>query len=137
MKHLIEIAACAAGFISTTVAVLAWLDARQLNQDTIFVTALNTRINTCTSLSNYHRGLGSSQQLATDKRILVSSTEVRSEREADLARALNLCLIEFKSIEQVKLCVGEVNAREDHLVHDMIELGINGDPPKGANILAC
>lgn len=138
MKLAFNVVAALAAVASAVVAVQACSDAVVLNQETMYITVVNTRISTCTALSEFHKGLASAPVEMTDQNKPVSSPNERSNAEATIARALNLCLVEFSNVPELRICVEKrVNGIGAHKVHDKLETNPTKGLPEGADILAC
>jgi hypothetical protein len=137
MKIASQLIAAVAAVASAVIATRACIGAEELNRETIYVTTLNTRISTCTTLSEFHKGLGSAPGPITDLKKPVSAPSERSDRAASLARALTLCLADFSTVAKLRQCVADANGKDEHKVHDVVTPGTNSLPPKGGNILVC
>lgn len=137
MKLVLEWIAALAAVASAVVAVRACTGAEELNRETMYISTVNTRITTCSALSEFHRGSPSAPSQITDQRKRVSTRSERSDSAANLARALSLCLVDYKSVAQLRQCVGQADASDSHKVHDMLAPDTNGNPPMGADNLVC
>jgi hypothetical protein len=122
-----------AGYIS----YLSWKDSTRLTENSIYLSIINTRIQTCTNLSNYHKGSGIDLPVITDQGKKVSTATDRGIKEANLARALTLCLVNVEKIDEIKTCVGKANINPSHKVHDEVGDKDSNSIPKGIDILAC
>lgn len=133
--------------ISIGVAVWAWNGAtnlseesNKLNKEGIYLTTLNARINTCTTLADYHKDNAkgdAANSESSDGVKTESSSAKRSERSANIARALILCLVEDTDIEPIRKCVDRANNAPSHYVIDIIKYGSDGAKDELKEILAC
>jgi cell division protein FtsB len=120
----------------------SYQDTSKQNSESQYLSIINTRIQTCTSLSNYHRETLSKIRESDPPRKSIegkeiSSIEVRGSKAADLSRALSLCLAEHTNVDTIKQCVDVANKKLAHLVYDDISPVPDTNPPTGGNVLAC
>lgn len=136
-NNAIDIAAVVVSAVALMVSARACSSVEEFNSDSLYITTVNTRVQTCTALSTFHRDLGSASPQVTDQGKEVTSPSERAAREASLARALTLCLAEYRHISDVRECVNAANKSSSHFVHDVIVPSTPTSPAKGADILAC
>lgn len=141
MQHeaikIIDIAILIISVFALVVSVRACSIAESFNKDSLYITTVNTRIETCTALSSFHKDLGSPTSQLTDMGKEVTAPAERSDREASLARALTLCLVGYRDVSDVHKCVDAANNSSNYRVHDIVAPGTGSTPPKGADIPAC
>lgn len=131
----VDIASLVVSVFAFIASLTAYFTAESFNKDSLYITTVNTRIETCTALSSFHKDLGSPTSQLTDKDKEVTAPAERSDREASLARALTLCLVDYRDVSDIHKCVDTAN--NSYKVHDIVAPGTGSTPPEGADIPAC
>lgn len=137
VKVAIEFAAALAALASAVVSVRACQLAEEANRDNTYTAAVSTRIVTCTALSEFSKDRPSAPPELTDQNKSVAPPAERSDKAANLARALSLCLADSPSTAALRTCVADRNSSPNYKVHDKLEVGTGQGRPKGADILVC
>lgn len=133
----VDIASLVVSVFAFIMSLMAYFTAESFNKDSLYITTVNTRIETCTALSSFHKDLGSPASQLTDMGKEVTAPAERSDREVSLARALTLCLVGYRDVSDVQKCVDAANNSSNYRVHDIVAPGTGSTPPKGADIPAC
>lgn len=136
MRKNLEILTLILAPLSFVVSIWTWRDSVRQNYESTYVAALNTRIATCTALSDFHKGMEAKAPLLTDQGKEESSPAARMAAEASIARALTLCIAKNPAVAELRACVAAANGSRTHFVHDSLD-HIPGKVPRGADNLAC
>lgn len=123
--------------LALVVSLISYKNTEKWNEGNIYISIVQSRIETCMGLSRHHYDIKSDSNIETDKGRRETTNRDRGDKAVGMARALTLCLAKHIEIEGIKKCVQDVNKRPNFLVHDILSSGQELEPPTGNDHLIC
>lgn len=137
VSHWAILATCFLSFFALAISCASYKNTEKWNDENAYVSIVQSRIETCISLSRHHYDIKSDSNIETDKNRRETTNRERGDKAAGMARALTLCLADHAEINGLKECVRDVNKHPSFQVHDILSSDGEKKLPTGKDNLIC